>query len=128
MLNRSRSYKQSVSICSILYSHAHLQALAVAVDEKTQLQAQLRGAVGDSRSLQHELELLRANATAAAANESHSMHVGAQQYASLQAEAQQLFDKCAHQSALLAAQRKELGESEAKLVVLNQDKNDVQVR
>ncbi|KAI6242160.1 hypothetical protein M3Y99_00256600 [Aphelenchoides fujianensis] len=94
-------------------------ALAIAVDEKTQLQAQLRSSNAHSKSLEAELEL-RARSSAAHSND--------HQTAQLQAEIQKLSEKIAAQAATIAQQRKECADVEAKIVLVNQDKNDVQAR
>ncbi|KAI6206615.1 hypothetical protein M3Y94_00932600 [Aphelenchoides besseyi] len=91
-------------------------ALAIAVDEKTQLQTELRNSNAHSKSLEAELEL-RARGT-----------VGDHQMIQLQTENQKLVEKIASQAAVIAQQRKECAELEAKIVIVNQDKNDVQAR
>ncbi|KAI6180806.1 hypothetical protein M3Y98_00760700 [Aphelenchoides besseyi] len=91
-------------------------ALAIAVDEKTQLQTELRNSNAHSKSLEAELEL-RARGT-----------VGDHQMIQLQTENQKLIEKIASQAAVIAQQRKECAELEAKIVIVNQDKNDVQAR
>jgi hypothetical protein len=68
--------------------------------------------------LKTEIEFLRSQAKGTINNA---------QLISQEAENQQLHEKLTNQSTTIAQQRTECAELEAKIVMLNQDKNDIQV-
>lgn len=92
--------------------------MAIAVAEKTQLQSEKRSIAEHQKALEKEIDFLRSQ-TKGAANPAELI--------SLQAENQQLHQKLDNQSTTISQQRSECLALEAQLVVLNQDKNDIQV-
>lgn len=83
------------------------------------MQSELRSATGHQKALETEIDFLKA--------QNHGTITSAQ-LLSHQAENQKLGETVANQSATIAQQRTECSDLEAKIVVLNQDKNDIQAR
>lgn len=92
--------------------------MAIAVAEKTQLQSEVRNGNTRQKALESEIDFLRSQAKGVVNNG---------ELVSLQAEVQQLNEKLTNQSTTIAQQRSECAALEAQIIVLNQDKNDIQV-
>ncbi|CAD5216938.1 unnamed protein product [Bursaphelenchus xylophilus] len=96
-------------------------ALAIAVQEKTALQTEVRNVKAHSKALDAELEMFRHRGITGPSTDSFKIN-------SLMEENKKLSERVTAQAEALSDQRKENSDLEAKIVVLNQDKNDVQNR
>ncbi|CAD5212519.1 unnamed protein product [Bursaphelenchus okinawaensis] len=96
-------------------------ALTVAVQEKTALQTECRNVKAHSKAVEAELDMFRTRGITGNASDNFKL-------LNLQEENKKLGERVTAQAEALSEQRRENSDLEAKIVVLNQDKNDVQNR
>lgn len=96
-------------------------ALTVAVQEKTQLQIDLRNINAHLKAVEVEFDIFKKQ-HGNGGTQNHEY-----QNAHLLEENKKLSERVSSQAAAIAQQRKECSALEAQVVIVNQDKNDVQV-